>query len=298
MSAPRAPLPRRAKSHVHTRKGGMTLKRILEDNVADSDYLKQISAMRLVNDALSGNISLMNDELIRRNDEKDTLSGNINLLNDEIIKKNDEIKSKDRFILKKIKYTNEVLKSNKILKDKLSENDKIIADLNQDLKVANERIKSMELTIETNRHPRNINGKVKGGTVVEFKRNSISYILTNDDPEGCTFIDMMVKKCKLILDEYPKDFYIKTLDGNKQFVFGSLEETREVDINTICIICKNKFRDTNHGKIIRVPYGVTLMNTKTTIVVGAFCGHHKWGEDGQVTPLNFMTKPDTFDCIL
>ena len=269
MAVPRPPLPRRAKSYVY--------KRTELDNEVDFANSQQISAMRLIND---------------------TLSCNLNILNDELIKRNDELKSKDRFILKKIKYTNEVLKNNKTLKDEVSENKRFINNLSNDLKIANEKISSMELTIKTNTHSKNINGKVRGNVVVEFKRNIISYILTDDDPEGVEFINMMVKKCKLILDEYPKDFYIKTLDGNKQFVFGVLDRARDVDSNTPCIICKNKFRNTSHGKIIKVPYGVTMMNTKTTIEVGAFCGHHKWSEDGQVTPLNFMTKNDTFDCIL
>ena len=283
MSKLRHPLPRKAKS-AHAQNDSMDCKRPKEGNEIDSVHSKidsehsmQISAMRLVND---------------------TLSCNINILNDELIKRNDDLKNKDKFILKKIKYTNEILKSNKALKDKLSESEKSIADLKNDLDIANERIKSMELTINTNTHSRNINGKVKGNIVVEFKRNIISYILTDDDPEGVLFIDMMIKKCKLILGEYPKDFYIKTLNGNKQFVFGCLEVAREVDVNTSCIICKQKFRDTHHGKIVRVPYGVTLLNTKTTIDVGAFCGYHKWAEDGQTTPLNFMVKKGTFDCIL
>lgn len=281
MSKLRHPLPRKAKS-AYARNDSMDCKRPkeeneIEGNEIDFEHSKQISAMRLVND---------------------TLSCNINILNDELIKRNVDLKNKDKFILKKIKYTNEILKSNKALKDRLSESEKSIADLKNDLDIANERIKSMELTINTNTHSRNINGKVKGNIVVEFKRNIISYILTDDDPEGVLFIDMMIKKCRLILGEYPKDFYIKTLNGNKQFVFGCLDAAREVDVNTLCIICKQKFRDTHHGKIVRVPYGVTLLNTKTTIDVGAFCGYHKWAEDGQTTPLNFMVKKGTFDCIL
>ena len=274
MSIFRAPLPRRAKSHNFS----TGCKRTLEDNETDAtSNIRQISAMRLINDSLSCSF---------------------NVLNDELIKRNEELTNKNRFITKKERFITETLKSNKLLKDELSEKEIIIKNLNSDLHIANERIKSMELTIKTQTHSMNINGKAKGGVIVEFKRNIISYILTNDDPEGIEYIEMMIRKSKLILNEYPKEFFIKALDGNKQFVFGVLDEVREVDKNDHCIICKKKFRDTNHGNIIRVPFGVTMLNTRTTINVGPFCGFHKLSEDGMLTPLNFMTKPGTFDCIL
>ena len=275
----RNPLPRRAKSAtIHNKRPHV--EGIGEDN-KDND---ENDIVRVINVSLSSSLGLLNEEL--------------NNKNKDILQLNEELKNLEKTIDKKERLITATLKEKKSLKEEVKEKDKIIDKLNTKLEASEGKILNLEYTLKTYTHSKHINGNVKNKVIIQFPRNTLSFMCIDTDVEGIEMIDFMLKKAHMILGEYPKEFFIKSLDNVKQLVLGVLAVKRTIDKDVSCMICEKKFRDTMYGSIAKAPYGVMCVNTSPNVKVGPLCGFHKSTEDGTVTPLNFMVKPGTFDCIL